>query len=46
MNKKIRINEKDKWITYKDEERIPAIIEEKIWNKANKKLSKKNKKES
>ncbi|MBQ7104400.1 MAG: recombinase family protein [Bacilli bacterium] len=45
MNKRIKINEKDKWIIYKDEERIPVIIEEKIWNKANKKLSKKNKKE-
>lgn len=45
INKKIKYLPKDKWLTYKDYIKIPTIVEEELWNKANKKLgNKKNKK--
>ena len=45
INKKIKYLPKDQWITYKDYIKIPAIIDEELWNKANKKLgNKQNKK--
>ena len=39
INKKIKYNNQDKWLTYKDKN-IPPIIDEKTWNLANKKLHK------
>lgn len=36
----IKFNKKD-WVSYKDIELIPPIIDETLWNKVNKKLSKK-----
>lgn len=38
INKKIKYNPKDEWIIYKDNEKIPPIVDEHIWNKANKKI--------
>ena len=44
MTKKVKIIPKKDWIIYKDNLKIPPIINESLWNKANKKLSKRNKK--
>lgn len=45
ISKKIKYIPKEQWISYKNQKRIPAIIDEDIWNKANQKLgNKKNKK--
>ncbi len=44
MTKEIRIIPKKDWIIYKDNIRIPPIIKESLWNKANKKLNIRNKK--
>ena len=41
MTKKIKYFEKDKWIIYQDKKRIPPIIEEELWNRANNRLSEK-----
>ncbi|MGM9834837.1 MAG: recombinase family protein [Bacilli bacterium] len=38
MTKKIKHFEKDDWIIYKDITRIPPIIDELLWEKANKRL--------
>ena len=43
MSKKIKYNQQDEWITFKDK-KIPTIIVEKVWDKANEKINKKNKK--
>ena len=40
MTKKVTLLSKDKWLIYKDQERIPPIVSEYLWNKANKKLNK------
>ena len=39
INKKVKYNKQDKWLTYKDKN-IPPIIDEKTWDLANKKLHK------
>ena len=38
INKKIKYLPSSSWITYKDK-KIPPIIDEKLWNKANKKIN-------
>ena len=43
MTQKIRKIPKKDWITYKDNIRIPPIIKESLWNKANKRLNIRNK---
>ena len=40
MTKKVTLLSQDKWTMYKDNERIPPIVSEYLWNKANKKLNK------
>ena len=40
MTKKVTLISKDKWLVYKDQERIPPIVSEYLWNKANRKLDK------
>lgn len=42
INKKIKYLPSSSWITYKDD-KIPPIIDEKIWDKANKKINKNKK---
>ena len=44
MTKKIKYLKEDKWIIYKDNKKIPKIIEEAIWNKANYRLNIRTKK--
>ena len=44
MTKKIKYLKEDKWIIYKDNKKIPKIIEESIWNKANYRLNSRTKK--
>lgn len=44
MSKKIKYLDYTEWIIYKDNNRIPAIVNENIWNKANEKIKKNNKK--
>ncbi|MBR4231545.1 MAG: recombinase family protein [Bacilli bacterium] len=41
MTKQLRNNPQKEWVLYKDEDKIPPIIDEKLWNKVNKKLTKK-----
>ena len=43
MTKEVRKNSQKEWMLYKDEVKIPPIIEEKLWNKVNKKLKKNTK---
>ena len=43
MTKKIKYIPKKDWIQYKDKIKIPPIIKESIWNKANKRLNLRNK---
>ena len=43
MSKKIKKNPKKEWVMYKDFEKIPPIVSENLWNKANKKLKSKRK---
>ena len=43
MTKRVRNNPRKEWIIYKDEIKIPPIIDEKLWNKVNKKLKKNTK---
>jgi hypothetical protein len=43
MTKKVQTKSNKEWIIYKDIKKIPPIIEESLWDKANKKLSLKNK---
>ena len=38
MTKKIKYFEKDDWILYKDKTRIPPIVEEDLWERANTRL--------
>ena len=40
MTKKVKNNPYKEWVLYKDEDKIPPIIEEKLWNKVNKRLMK------
>ena len=40
MTKKVKLIPKNKWIMYKDKEKIPPIVSEYLWNKANKRLNK------
>ena len=40
ITKKIKYLPQKEWIIYKDEKNIPPIIDEYLWNKANKKLNK------
>ena len=40
MTKKVTLLSKEKWVVYKDTDRIPPIVSEYLWNKANKKLDK------
>lgn len=43
INKKVKYNPQKEWITFKDK-KIPPIVDEKIWNRANEKINKNNKK--
>lgn len=43
MTKKIKYFEKDDWIIYEDKIRIPPIIDENLWNRANTRLLKRKK---
>ena len=43
MTKKIKYFEKDDWIIYEDKTRIPPIIDEKLWDRANTRLLKRKK---
>lgn len=43
MNKKIKHFQKEEWITYEDHQKIPPMIPEIIWEKANQRLTKKTK---
>ena len=45
INKKIRINKQNEWLIYKSK-KIPIIINEYLWNKANEKINKKYQKRS
>lgn len=38
MTKKIKYFEKDDWVIYQDKTRIPPIIDEDLWNRANNRL--------
>jgi len=38
MTKKVKKLDKSEWIIYKDNKKIPPIIDEDIWNKANEKI--------
>lgn len=38
MTKKIKYFEKDNWVIYQDKTRIPPIIDEDLWNRANNRL--------
>lgn len=42
MTKKIKYFKEDEWISYKDD-KIPAIVDEEIWDKANEKIKKNQK---
>lgn len=46
MTKKIKVLNENEWITYKDNQKIPPIINEYIWNKANDKIKRKEKKKT
>ena len=39
MSKKVKYTSKKEWVMYKSSKQIPAIIEEKLWNKVNNKLT-------
>lgn len=41
MSKKVAKFKESDWVTYKDIELIPPIVDENLWNKVNKKLNKK-----
>ena len=43
MTKKIKYFEKDDWIIYEDKTRIPPIIDEELWDRANTRLLKRKK---
>ena len=43
MSKKVKKLSKEEWKMYKDYKNIPPIIEESLWNKVNKRLSRKSK---
>ncbi|MBO5183821.1 MAG: recombinase family protein [Bacilli bacterium] len=38
MNKKIKYFEKDDWVIYEDKSRIPPIVDEELWERANTRL--------
>ena len=40
MTKKIKLIPQNKWVVFKDNEHIPQIVSDNLWNKANKKLNK------
>ena len=44
MTKKVKYLPKKDWIIYEDNIKIPPIIEEELWNKANKRLKERSKK--
>ena len=39
MTKQIKILDKDEWVVYKDNVKVPPIIDEELWNKANLRLT-------
>lgn len=39
-----KVFDEDEWVMYKDEENVPAIVSEELWDKANKILSKRSQK--
>lgn len=41
-----KVFDKDEWIMYKDEENVPAIVSEELWEKANRILAKRSEKMS
>ena len=43
MTKKIKYFKKDDWVIYEDKTKIPPIIDENLWNKANKRLTSRKK---
>lgn len=40
MTKKVKLIPKNKWIMYKDYDKVPPIVSEYLWNKANRKINK------
>ena len=42
MTKKVKYLKQDEWIVYEDKIKIPPIIEEKLWDRANNRLLKRN----
>ena len=38
ISKKVKKFDKDEWVLYEDKERIPPIIDEELWDKANRRL--------
>ena len=46
ITKKIKYLNKEEWITYKDQTKIPPIINELLWEKANERLEKRKKQKS
>lgn len=43
MTKKIKINPESEWVMYEDNQKIPPIINEELWNKTQEKINKQNK---
>ena len=43
MTKKVKLIPKEQWVAYKDYQNIPPIVDEKLWNKANKRLNRNSK---
>lgn len=43
MTKKIKYISKEDWILYKDNIKIPPIVDEELWQRANKRIEKRNK---
>ncbi len=44
--KKRKLHSKDEWILYRDNENVPQIVDEELWNQANKKIDARGKKHS
>ena len=43
MTKKVKYLPKEEWFVYKDTKRVPPIIDEMLWDKANNRLQSKSK---
>ena len=44
--KKRKLHSKDEWILYRDNENVPQIVDEELWNQANEKIDARGKKHS